>query len=107
MDASVFSRNAVLTDRFLQLQAKKFAGLLNISEIEFKTSQGWIDRFKKRHDIRRAKIHGESEIVPVEDLPEQRQQLIELLSQYQPEDVLSCILSSTGLITVLMQQQFG
>jgi len=91
----IFSRNAVLTDKLLQLQAKKFAELLNISEVEFKASQGWIDKFKKRHDIRRFKIHGESESVLVEDLPEQRQTLIEILSQYKPENVYNA--DETGL----------
>ena len=48
----IFPRNAVLTDKLLQLQAKKFAELLNISEVEFKASQGWIDKFKKRHVLK-------------------------------------------------------
>ena len=83
----VFSQNVVLTDGLLQLKAKKFAELLNISETDFKASHGWVDRFKKRHDIRRFRIHGESESVLVENLPEQKQKLVELLSKYRPEDV--------------------
>lgn len=91
----VFSRNIVLTDGLLQIKARKFAELLGISEDDFKASHGWIDRFKKRHDIRRFRIHGESESVPVEDLPRQKQKLVELLSQYRPEDVYNA--DETGL----------
>jgi len=91
----MLSQNAILTDGLLQLQAKKFATLLDISEDDFKASNGWLDRFKKRHNIRRFKIHGESESAPIEKLPEQRQELVELLSQYRPENVYNA--DETGL----------
>ena len=48
----VLLQNAILTDELMQLQAKKFARLLNISENDFKASNGWLDKFKKRHGIR-------------------------------------------------------
>ena len=48
----MLSQNAILTDGLLQLQAKKFMTLLDISEDDFKASNGWLDRFKKRHNIR-------------------------------------------------------
>ncbi|CAG8674248.1 19055_t:CDS:2 [Cetraspora pellucida] len=65
----------MITNGILQIQAKKFAELLDISEENFKASQDWLDRFKKWHDIRRFKIHRESESVSTEKLPEYRQQL--------------------------------
>ena len=43
----LLSQNAILTDGLLQLQAKKFAILLNIPEDDFKASNGWFHRFKK------------------------------------------------------------
>ena len=43
----VLLQNAILTDELMQLQAKKFARLLNISENDFKVSNGWLDKFKK------------------------------------------------------------
>ena len=43
----VLLKNAILTDELMQLQAKKFVRLLNISENDFKASNGWLDKFKK------------------------------------------------------------
>ena len=99
----LFSKNGMLTDGLLQLQAKKFAELLDISEVDFKASHGWLDQFKKRHDIRRFRIHGESESVPIENLPEQKQTLVELLSQYRPEDVYNA--NETRLFFRMMPNQ--
>ena len=48
----VLLQNAILTDELMQLQAKKFARLLNISENDFKASNGWLNKFKKQHGIR-------------------------------------------------------
>ena len=91
----VLLQNAILTDELMQLQAKKFARLLNISENDFKASNGWLDKFKKWHGICWFKIQGESESAPIELLPEQRQKLVELLMQYRPEDVYNA--DETGL----------
>jgi DDE superfamily endonuclease/Tc5 transposase DNA-binding domain/CENP-B N-terminal DNA-binding domain len=99
----VFSQNAILTDGLLQLQAKKFATLLNVSEDDFKASNGWLDNFKKRHAIWQFRIYGESESIPIENLPEQRQQLVELLSQYRPEDVYNA--DETGLFFQMIPNQ--
>jgi len=49
LDASGFFSKCSINGQNFTAASKK---ILNISEIEFKTSQGWIDRFKKRHDIR-------------------------------------------------------
>src|SRR2546423_6250561 len=99
----VFSQNAILTDGLLQLQAKKFATLLNVSEDDFKASNDWLDNFKKCHAIWQFRIHGESESVSIENLPEQRQQLVKLLSQYRPEDVYNA--DETGLFFQMIPNQ--
>ncbi|CAG8717949.1 2674_t:CDS:2, partial [Dentiscutata erythropus] len=85
------------------LSAKKFAGLLGIPNADFKASQGWVDRFKKRNDLQKYKFHRESESVPVENLPNQRQKLVELLLQYNPEDVYN--VDETGLYYRMMPNQ--
>ncbi|CAG8579149.1 9916_t:CDS:2, partial [Gigaspora rosea] len=64
----VLSQNGILTDGILQVQAKKFAELLVIPEDDLK------------------QVIGESESVPVEDLPEHRKKLVELLLQYKLND---------------------
>jgi len=43
------SRNAVLTDKLLLEKAKRVATLLDIAD--FKGSDGWLSKFKKRHHI--------------------------------------------------------
>ncbi|CAG8638420.1 8934_t:CDS:2, partial [Gigaspora rosea] len=96
----VFSQNGILTDGILQVQAKKFAELLDIPEDDFKASHSWVDRFKRRHNVQKFKIHGESESVPVENLPEERRKLVELLLQYKPNDVYNA--DETDQITVLL-----
>ncbi|CAG8794663.1 5208_t:CDS:1, partial [Gigaspora rosea] len=83
----VLSQNGILSDGILQVQAKKFAELLGIPEDNFKASHGWLDRFKKRYEVQKFKIQEESESAPVEDLPEHRRKLVELLLQYKPDDV--------------------
>ncbi|CAG8665499.1 13361_t:CDS:2, partial [Gigaspora rosea] len=83
----VLSQNGILTDGLLQIQAKKFAELLNISEDDFKASQGW----------------RESKSVPIEDLADQRRKLAELLLQYKPEDVYNA--DETGLYYRMMPNQ--
>jgi hypothetical protein len=52
------SRNAVLTDKLLLEKAKRLATLLDIAD--FKGSDGWLSKFKKRHHIQLHQPHGES-----------------------------------------------
>src|SRR6266487_6632397 len=93
----------MLTDGLLQLQAKKFTELLDILEVDFKASYGWLDRFKKRHNIQRFRIHSKLESVPIKNLPKQKQTLVELLSQYRPKDVYNA--NKTGLFFQMMPNQ--
>lgn len=52
------SRGAVLTDKLLLEKAKALAVLLEIAD--FKGSDGWLAKFKKRHHIQLHQPHGES-----------------------------------------------
>ncbi|CAG8483539.1 24547_t:CDS:2 [Cetraspora pellucida] len=99
----ILSQNGILTDGLLQVQAKKFAELLNISEVDFKASQEWVDRFKKWNEIQKFKIHEESESVPTENFANQRQKLVELLLQYKSKNVYNT--DKTSLYYRMMPDQ--
>ena len=70
-----------------------FAFLLG--ENNFKGSNGWVDNFKKRHNLRQYNIHGEAASAPIENLEEMRENLRQVLGNYSPEDIFNC--DETGL----------
>ncbi|CAG8536038.1 1294_t:CDS:1, partial [Gigaspora rosea] len=49
----------VLSDEIIIEKAKNFAKLLHIPKSDFKFSHSWLDKFKKRHGLRRIAKHGE------------------------------------------------
>ena len=58
--------NLTITDNILSTKALEFAFLLK--EDKFKGSNGWIDSFKKWHNLKLYSVHGESASVSLEDL---------------------------------------
>ena len=60
--------NNVITDEILEMQVAKFHESLN-SGISFKSSYGWVQKFKKRHGIRLLKICGEKLSSNTSDIP--------------------------------------
>ena len=62
---------------------------------EFKGSSGWLYNFKQRYSICKYVKHGESQSAPIEQLPEMRSTLQNLLKEYQLEDIFNC--DETGL----------
>ena len=54
---------------------------------EFKYSDGWLAKFKLKFNIKNYHIHGESGDVEVADLTKQRNDLIDLTSQYDIKDI--------------------
>lgn len=60
-----------LSGPVLQERATQFAQLSTsrqeVNDVEgFTCTRAWIDRFKKRHNIRTGKIHGEADVVSPE-----------------------------------------
>jgi len=82
-----------ITDSILTTKAYEFAFLLK--EDKFKGSHGWIDNFKKRHNLKQYCIHGEAASAPLEDLDAMRDRLRETLKGYDPENIFNC--DETGL----------
>ena len=83
----------IITDNILSTKALGFAFLLK--EDKFKCSGGWVDNFKKRHNLRQYNIHGEAASAPLEDLGTMRENLRQTLKDYSPEDIFNC--DETGL----------
>lgn len=82
-----------ISDEILRIKALEFAFLCN--EEKFKGSTGWIDNFKKRHNLKQYNIHGEAGSAPLQDLETMRENLRETLKDYDPKDIFNC--DETGL----------
>uniref|UniRef100_A0A452HST6 HTH CENPB-type domain-containing protein n=1 Tax=Gopherus agassizii TaxID=38772 RepID=A0A452HST6_9SAUR len=53
------SEGVPISGPILKAQAEKFDRLINGNESKFKASNGWLDRFKKRHTISQVLVFGE------------------------------------------------
>jgi hypothetical protein len=85
--------NIIISDSILSTKALEFAFLCN--EEKFKASAGWVDNFKKRHNLKQYNMHGEAASAPLQDLDTMRENLRETLKGYAPEDIFNC--DETGL----------
>lgn len=85
--------NLTITDNILSTKALGFAFLLK--EDKFKGSNGWIDSFKKWHNLKLYSVHGELASAPLEDLDAMRDKLRQTLKDYDPENIFNC--DKTGL----------
>ena len=47
-----------ITDKSIRMKAREIADGLKIDPRQFKASSGWIDNFKRRHNIRKGVYHG-------------------------------------------------
>lgn len=78
----------IITDNILATKALGFAFLCK--EDKFKGSNGWVDNFKKRHNLKQYNIHGEAASAPLQDLETMRENLRQTLRDYDPKDIFNC-----------------
>ena len=57
---------------------------------EFTLSNGWISKFKARHNLRKKRYHGDGGLVDEELFPEMRVRIQGELAGYEEEDILNC-----------------
>lgn len=61
----------------------------------FKASNGWLEKFISRYNIRFKTLSGESASVDTEDVTMWKQNLYMLIDDYNPDDIFNC--DETGL----------
>ncbi|CAG8670532.1 2937_t:CDS:1 [Ambispora gerdemannii] len=84
-----------LTDAILVEKAKNFAQMLNISDDNIKFSNGWLSKFKKRHNLAQIKKHGEDASADHAIATAAIPQLREVLKEYDLRDIYN--MDETGL----------
>ncbi len=81
----VRDRNVPVHGPMLQEKAKEFAAKLKIQA--FAASNGWLEGFKKRHQILFRQISGEGKAVDDDVCSDWMKQLPDLLQQYNEDDI--------------------
>lgn len=82
-----------ITGAIIQRKAFQFAERLQISN--FGGSEGWLANFKKRFHIKEYTRQGEAASTPLNELPQYRDELKDIIKNYDPRDVYNC--DETGL----------
>jgi hypothetical protein len=83
---SQVQHDIITTDKILIEKAKEFGEMLGICDQSFKYSQGWLEKFKNRHDIKLKKLAGEAGSVDMAVVQCERRRLQKLLSEYPPKN---------------------
>ena len=86
------SKNVFPDGRILCEKAKEIAERLGFED--FKASNGWLDRWKKRHHIKQIAVSGESGDVSGATVDSWKERLPHILEGYSPEDIWN--LDETG-----------
>ena len=87
------ARHINVTGPLMKEKALQFASELNNED--FKASNGWLESFVKRNNIRFRKLHGEGGDVSDDTVSDWKSKLAELCSGYDPKDIYN--MDETGL----------
>lgn len=80
--------NYTLSGHIISNKAADFAKRLDI--VDFGGSNGWLDRFKKRYNVQQYTRCGEANSAPLDDLPQYRIDLQNLLAGWDLDNVYNC-----------------
>ena len=86
-------RGLPVTGPLLQLQARRYAERLHITDL--KASDGWLNRFKERHNISLRSIQSESNDVDPKTVKDWKAKLSVICQGYELEDIFNA--DETGL----------
>ncbi|CAG8759418.1 14600_t:CDS:1, partial [Dentiscutata heterogama] len=78
-----------VSEALISEKARYFVTVMGISEEDMKFSNGWLNGFKQRNNLKVYKIHGKANDAPLELLPNMRAELRTLIAKYRPEDVFN------------------
>lgn len=92
------SKNVAINGNLLKEKACEYGDKLNLPN--FVASNGYLDRFKKRHGLKFMNIVGEKQSVPTEVYENWLENLPNILKNYEPKNVYN--LDETGLFYKLM-----
>ena len=97
---NVTAGGVVLTDLLIKEKARIFAEAFNIQD-ELTFSNGWLQKFKKRNNIRKYRMHEESGSAPLATLPEERKKLQQILGRYTLDRIYNIDETVNFLLSVM------
>lgn len=74
-----------VTSDVIKTKARKLRDERNISEDVFKVSNGWLQKFLRRHNVRSVRLYGEAGEVNVDGMRDEMISFCRKLSGYQPQ----------------------
>ncbi|RWS23021.1 Pdc2p-like protein [Leptotrombidium deliense] len=80
---------AIISDAIIIEKGKQFASKLNIAENQLSLSPGWLSSFKKRHNIKQYKMHGESGSANDESIVREVPKLRAKITEYNMNDIFN------------------
>ena len=78
------------------IQEKGLLCSIELGHDNFQASNGWLDSWQKRHNVKFNTLSGEAADVPVEVCDDWTRRLPELCEGYDPKDIFNC--DETGLL---------
>ena len=97
----VRSTNLPVSGPMVREKAMKLAADLGYQD--FKASEGWLARFRNRHNIVFRTVSGEANAAPQETISEWKEKLPSLLQNYDERDIFN--LDETGLFLNYSQKE--
>lgn len=85
---NALAAEVVINGDILREKAKIFAQGFEINN--FMSSNGWVSKFKQRHNLKEYVKWGEAKSAPLETLEDERKNLHEIIKDYDLNDVFNC-----------------
>ena len=92
------AQNVILTDAILRVKAQQFGNDMGITNFTY--SNGWLHRFKARHNISQHVLSGEGASVSPQVISDGREKAADVIKSYAPKDVFN--MDETGLFFRMM-----
>ncbi|GBC25036.2 tigger transposable element-derived protein 6-like [Rhizophagus irregularis DAOM 181602=DAOM 197198] len=97
---SALQVSLIINDDILSSKALELAFLCR--KDKFKGSNGWVDNFKKRHNLRQYNMHEEAASAPIQELDTMREEIRKVLKNYALKTSLIVMRQLKDRVTVLL-----